>query len=170
MRCAMDRIIMISSAVSSWQMPMTEAHTYQLSTAENELGVAIAQSEEGENSAYLVCVAEMSSWVSLHTCVLFNRLFISHRYSYDTDQLDTDAVSEVHVQRIPQGGQDRARARCRWKINLRVSLQCTFSREKHQESLLGEGRCSSSRQENGAEIYKLQFVFIWRLIQREKFK
>lgn len=28
-------------------MPMTEAHTYQLSTAENELGVAIAQSEEG---------------------------------------------------------------------------------------------------------------------------
>lgn len=26
---------------------MTEAHTYQLSTAENELGVAIAHSEEG---------------------------------------------------------------------------------------------------------------------------
>ncbi|EZA59417.1 Exosome complex component CSL4 [Ooceraea biroi] len=28
-------------------LPMTEAHTYQLSTAENELGVAIAHSEEG---------------------------------------------------------------------------------------------------------------------------
>ncbi|EFN82797.1 3'-5' exoribonuclease CSL4-like protein [Harpegnathos saltator] len=28
-------------------MPMTEAHTYQLSTAENELGVVIAHSEEG---------------------------------------------------------------------------------------------------------------------------
>ncbi|XP_076630412.1 exosome component 1 Csl4 [Colletes latitarsis] len=28
-------------------MPMTEAHVYQLSTAENELGVVIAQSEEG---------------------------------------------------------------------------------------------------------------------------
>ncbi|XP_032675376.1 exosome complex component CSL4 [Odontomachus brunneus] len=28
-------------------MPMTEAHTYQLSTAENELGVVIAYSEEG---------------------------------------------------------------------------------------------------------------------------
>lgn len=27
---------------------MTEAHIYQLSTAENELGVVIAQSEEGE--------------------------------------------------------------------------------------------------------------------------
>ena len=26
---------------------MTEAHTYQLSTAENELGVVIAHSEEG---------------------------------------------------------------------------------------------------------------------------
>lgn len=33
---------------------MTEAHTYQLSTAENELGVAIAHSEEGKYSAYLV--------------------------------------------------------------------------------------------------------------------
>ncbi|XP_058796031.1 exosome complex component CSL4 [Phymastichus coffea] len=28
-------------------LPMTEAHTYQLSTAENELGVVIAHSEEG---------------------------------------------------------------------------------------------------------------------------
>ncbi|XP_017889751.1 exosome complex component CSL4 [Ceratina calcarata] len=28
-------------------MPMTEAHTYQLSTSENELGVVIAHSEEG---------------------------------------------------------------------------------------------------------------------------
>lgn len=28
---------------------MTEAHTYQLSTAENELGVVIAHSEEGKN-------------------------------------------------------------------------------------------------------------------------
>jgi len=28
-------------------MPMTEAHTYQLSTAENELGVVVAHSEEG---------------------------------------------------------------------------------------------------------------------------
>lgn len=30
------------------QMPMTEGHTYQLSTAENELGVVIAHSEEGK--------------------------------------------------------------------------------------------------------------------------
>lgn len=29
-------------------MPMTEGHTYQLSTAENELGVVIAHSEEGK--------------------------------------------------------------------------------------------------------------------------
>lgn len=28
---------------------MTEAHTYQLSTAENELGVVIAHSEEGND-------------------------------------------------------------------------------------------------------------------------
>jgi len=35
---------------------MREAHTYQLSTAENELGVAIAHSEEGKNSAYLIYV------------------------------------------------------------------------------------------------------------------
>lgn len=28
---------------------MTEAHTYQLSTAENELGVVIAHSEAGES-------------------------------------------------------------------------------------------------------------------------
>ncbi|XP_043268141.1 exosome complex component CSL4 [Venturia canescens] len=28
-------------------MPMTEAHTYQLSTAENELGVVVAHSEDG---------------------------------------------------------------------------------------------------------------------------
>lgn len=28
-------------------MPITEAHTYQLSTAENELGVVIAHSEHG---------------------------------------------------------------------------------------------------------------------------
>jgi len=35
---------------------MIDAHTYQLSTAENELGVAIAHSEEGKNSAYLIYV------------------------------------------------------------------------------------------------------------------
>lgn len=29
-------------------MPMTEGHTYQLNTAENELGVVIAHSEEGK--------------------------------------------------------------------------------------------------------------------------
>lgn len=29
-------------------MPMTEARTYHLSTAENELGVVIAHSEEGK--------------------------------------------------------------------------------------------------------------------------
>lgn len=38
---------------------MTEAHVYQLSTAENELGVVIAHSEEGKikkyTSTYLNC-------------------------------------------------------------------------------------------------------------------
>lgn len=34
-------------------MPMTEIHTYQLSTAENELGVVIAHSDEGKDSVYL---------------------------------------------------------------------------------------------------------------------
>lgn len=29
-------------------MPMTEAHTYSLSTAENELGVVVAHSQEGQ--------------------------------------------------------------------------------------------------------------------------
>lgn len=29
------------------QLPITEAHSYQLSTAENELGVVIAHSEHG---------------------------------------------------------------------------------------------------------------------------
>lgn len=33
-------------------MPMTEIHTYQLSTAENELGVVIAHSDEGKDCAY----------------------------------------------------------------------------------------------------------------------
>lgn len=37
----------------SCQMPMTEAHTYQLSTAENELGVVIAHSEEGKDIQYI---------------------------------------------------------------------------------------------------------------------
>lgn len=31
-------------------MPMTEIYTYQLSTAENELGVVIAHSDEGKDS------------------------------------------------------------------------------------------------------------------------
>ena len=30
------------------QLPLTEVHTYQLSTAENELGVVIAHSEAGK--------------------------------------------------------------------------------------------------------------------------
>jgi exosome complex component CSL4 len=33
---------------------MTEAHTYQLSTAENELGVVIAHSEEGKEYFLLI--------------------------------------------------------------------------------------------------------------------
>jgi exosome complex component CSL4 len=33
---------------------MTEAHTYQLSTAENELGVVIAHSEEGKKYFLLI--------------------------------------------------------------------------------------------------------------------
>lgn len=31
------------------QLPITEAHNYQLSTAENELGVVIAHSEHGHS-------------------------------------------------------------------------------------------------------------------------
>lgn len=34
-------------------MPMTEIHTYQLNTAENELGVVIAHSDEGKESVYI---------------------------------------------------------------------------------------------------------------------
>ena len=34
-------------------MPMTEIHSYQLSTAENELGVVIAHSDEGKKSIYI---------------------------------------------------------------------------------------------------------------------
>lgn len=41
------RIVACNFSYSFEQMPMTEAHTYQLSTAENELGVVIAHSEEG---------------------------------------------------------------------------------------------------------------------------
>lgn len=37
-------------------MPMTEAHTYQLSTAENELGVVIAHSEEGNDIMYIFLI------------------------------------------------------------------------------------------------------------------
>lgn len=36
-------------------MPMTEVHTYQLSTAENELGVVIAHSEEGKKTIVVHC-------------------------------------------------------------------------------------------------------------------
>jgi len=35
-------------------MPMTEIHTYQLSTAENELGVVIAHSDEGKDLACII--------------------------------------------------------------------------------------------------------------------
>lgn len=37
-------------------MPMTEVHTYQLSTAENELGVVIAHSDEGKDDVPVLLV------------------------------------------------------------------------------------------------------------------
>lgn len=36
-----------------FQLPMTEAHTFKLTTAENELGVVIACSEQGKRSQYV---------------------------------------------------------------------------------------------------------------------
>jgi exosome complex RNA-binding protein Csl4 len=50
---------------------MIEAHTYQLSTAENELGVAIAHSEEGKNSSYLIYVQNYYDLIYFNNCSNF---------------------------------------------------------------------------------------------------
>lgn len=48
-------------------MPMTEAHTYQLSTAENELGVVIAHSEEGKN----MCIYIIYTYIHAYMYIFF---------------------------------------------------------------------------------------------------
>lgn len=70
-------------------MPMTEMHTYQLSTAENELGVVIAHSDEGKGLIYLSRLLSYFNGLPFYRC------------SHGTNQLDTDAVPEIFMQGIP---------------------------------------------------------------------
>lgn len=43
-------LVQMALPLTCVQLPMTEVHSYQLSTAEDELGVVIADSEAGENN------------------------------------------------------------------------------------------------------------------------